>query len=240
MFLQHFEPTTDLPDEPKEALEKLFELVTIYLLKYYRNTGFTEHGFYSEQQIKTYFTGALLDLSSGYTIQEYRVNRGYLDEESNEKVYSNGAIDYWAFLDSNSYIIELKSYWARYYPQRDGGNYLTIYKDTFLRLNEGLSQIDSIADKLAYRAGNELWGCSICAAPIFVELSSLSEYSEYPLMKYFKEGVTPKMADQKGVSWYLAEFGSQYLHESPKKDPSKKIVYPGIVYFSKVKRLRRN
>ena len=224
--------------ETRDFLDKVFKETIKAIKKYYdcQPDSYKEYGFeFGEEQVKTFLTVALNNVTKGNFIQEYPLNRKYREHDNSDFFSANGYLDYWASFSKCDYLLEIKHGWIRYYI--DSGEY-TIYQKTIDKFQSSISQLDSIEYKTDLKINNHLFGIGLIVAPIYVRNKKPDTLNDPDSFNDFLFEEVKKLGGDFIGIWHLE---SEYLQEFTYETDSGtyKEYYPTLLFFGKIKKYSR-
>ena len=156
-------------EELQKEFKERVEAYARHRLPELEDGGFEHAFYYGEQQVKTYITAALDAVCSTNFMQEVGVERRK-GRKGKKQVWGSGAVDYWCRYGETtqtSFLLEVKHYWIRYYPDRDD-DWCTVHAEGRHRHDKAVKQIDSIEDKMNFTTDN-LYGLALTVLPVYVK-----------------------------------------------------------------------
>jgi hypothetical protein len=186
--------------------------------------------------VKTFITVALNRITNGNFIQEYPLDRKFLDNDDGNIFSANGYLDYWGSYSKCDYLIEVKHGWVRFYPD---SNEYTLFQGTLDKFRSSIRQLDAVADKAEYRVNNHLFGIGLTIAPVFVRNADLEVLNP---SKELNDSLFSDIQQEKGdfiAIWYLEkEYAHLFTFYTDNGEVSE--YFPALLFFGKIKKYSRN
>lgn len=194
-----------------------------------------DHGFiYGEQQVKTYLTLALGEISDGYMMQENPINRNVIPFGKRNPLLRCGWTDYWVTVKSISYMIEVKDGMIQYLPEDRFFDFQ--YASSLLRAT--IKQVRNTSEKMNYRFGDHLFGLGLVVCPIYCKGKRGAKLPSLKLNTANKEALSEgfrKLGANACAVWALPK---QYI--LPVEDNSSKpFQWIGMAFIGKFIKLSR-
>ena len=227
--------------ETQRFLDSLFRETINSFKRYFDNqpNDAKEYGFeFREQQVKTYLTIALNEVTKGNFMQEYPNSRIFHRKGSKKNIeQSTGFIDYWADMKESTYLMEIKHQWIKYHPETDEYTFYSYLQGKF---KQSVAQIDSIENKMNLKTKKHLFGIALTIVPVFVKNNPLERIilDKETINFFIKECMGGKDEMRANVlgGWILEE---NYLQEFNYSEDSESEYYPAVLFLAKVKKYSR-
>ncbi len=222
--------------EAKTFYKKFLEETVVSLQKYYQSQK--ESGFsFGEEQVKTFLTIALAEVTNHNVMQEYPLERK-TDKKKGKYKHKTGRLDYWANFKNSDFLIEVKHGWIRYYPEF---HKTTFYKRYNCLFQDAIKQVRSIKNKSGYKSSKHLFGLSLMVAPYFVK--SLDKGSStINFDRSFKNQLAQLLKDSKGNIGCFWRLESKEIEKISYTERNKTYLeyYPGVLFLGKLVKYSRN